>query len=81
MKLEEYTEIFEKLSVKPNQYSKPIRVYCDVDGVIQPYIYDEKDLEPLDEKAELSFHRYKWADEVETKNGFLYFRKSVREGV
>lgn len=41
---DEVDELYEKLSAHPTSYSKPVRMYCDVGGVIQPRVASEKDL-------------------------------------
>lgn len=41
---DEVDELYEKLTTRPTSYSKPVRMYCDVGGVIQPWIESEKDL-------------------------------------
>lgn len=33
----ELSPIYNKLEVNPKNYSKPVRIYCDIDGVLAPF--------------------------------------------
>ena len=79
MKTTEFHELSQTLKVESKQYTKPIRLYCDIDGVIQPYLRTIEDLEALDGQAPVKFYRGTWTEEAECQEGTLYFKKFVQE--
>ena len=77
---ENVEKLLSDLAVNPENYNKKIRVYCDVDGVIQPFIYREEDLEALDKHIDAEYiEYYLWDDEVKIKEGLFYFRENVQK--
>lgn len=36
-----FGKITKKLAVTPSRYKKPIRIYCDIDGVVKPIRWDD----------------------------------------
>lgn len=42
---EEYSKFDAQFSTKPSDYTKPIRFYCDVDGVIKPGVRSQEELD------------------------------------
>lgn len=58
---EEYMALHAELVTGPDKYTKPIRIYCDVDGVIMPFINEQEDIDRLDGDAMIN---------VTTRHGF-----------
>ena len=68
---EEFWALHQKLVTGPDKYTKPIRVYCDVDGVIMPFINEQEDIDRLDGDATIK---------VTTHHGFTNGLVNVVEG-
>jgi hypothetical protein len=66
--LKEYQAIVESLAVKPESYTKPIRIYCDVDGVVMPFIAGQEEYDRLDGKNEIVTYEHVYADYLITED-------------
>lgn len=59
----EYSALNHEFAVTPEKYTKPIRMYVDVDGVVAPFVYSEEDYDMLDGRNTLQV--------VDIKNFFV----------
>jgi hypothetical protein len=79
---EEYQELLEKYTAGPDKYTKPIRIYVDVDGVIMPFINSQEDLDALDGRDTITItngHSIFYGDAVELDTGLFVYNKFVAE--
>jgi len=60
----------EQLEVDPSKYSRPIRIYGDVDGVISPYFHSREEAEA--HKPQRSFMFERWSPSVQDYEGARY---------
>jgi hypothetical protein len=79
-----YKELDQKLKAGPEKYTKRIRIYVDVDGVIMPIIRTQKDLDQCGGKSPiktLSFPpQYYEGDRVNIiQDGIFAYKKRVAE--
>lgn len=78
-----YTELHSQYSVTPARYSKPIRFYCDVDGVIkpEPRVSSREELEMLFPNAlEIDvLPPYSFHDPLPLKKGLFWWDAEVIE--
>jgi len=81
MPYDDYTNLIERFSTNPEKYTKPIRIYCDVDGVVMPIIRTWEQYEAMDGKDTINFLRrpnfYHAASDIET--GLFVYNKFVAE--
>lgn len=74
---EEYWDLRNNLVTGPEKYTKPIRIYCDVDGVVMPFINDQEDLDRLDGDATIQITTWQGfgSDTINiTESRFLYHK-------
>jgi hypothetical protein len=75
----EYYKIETKLSVGPFDYTKPLRLYCDVNGVIQPGVRSEEELqERFPDAIEIDvLPHHSWEDPLHLDRGMFWWDKEV----
>lgn len=78
---EEYRTLSSQLSVSPSSYTKPIRIYMDVDGVIKPTVRSKEELgERFPHSVELDvLPPYTWHDPLTLSRGLFWWDKEVIE--
>jgi hypothetical protein len=77
---EEYKELDDKLKAGPHKYTKRIRMYVDVDGVVMPFIYSQEDLDKLDGQDTINvLNTNKWygSDDTDIISGRFVYNKFV----
>lgn len=75
-------ELFAALTAKPTNYNKPVRIYCDVDGVIQPLVSIDELENPSDYvQVELKVipHNSGWSEEIELRTTTFFYNKAIVE--
>jgi hypothetical protein len=78
---EEYMKLDAHYSVKPSSYTKPIRLYLDVDGVIKPSVPNKaevKDLFPHAVEIDV-LPPFSWQNPLPLHRGLFYWDKEVIE--
>lgn len=76
---EEYKSLISKFSVSPSSYTKPIRIYMDVDGVIKPSVKSQEELEerfPNAVDIDVVPH-YSWDDPMNLLRGKFWWNEEV----
>lgn len=76
---EEYMKLNAHFSTKPSSYTKPIRLYLDVDGVIKPSVRSKEELDArFPQAVELDvLPPYSWLDPLPLKRGLFYWDKEA----
>lgn len=76
---EEYKGLISKFSVFPSSYTKPIRIYMDVDGVIKPSVKSEEELnERFPNAVEIDVvPHYSWDDPMNLLRGKFWWNEDV----
>lgn len=73
-------DLMEYFSVKPSDYTKPIRLYVDVNGVVEPIATEEELAKGDLEIAEIdAIPNLSWEDEVTLNHGRFWWNKPVIE--
>lgn len=81
MDYERFLKIENKLSINPSQYTKPIRVYCDVDGVIQPFLKSKHDLDNFS-KRDITYYREDYYNGgMRKKDGKIHYNRQIVENL
>src|SRR6478736_5933195 len=77
----EWLEIDSQLSVSASSYTKPFRLYCDVDGVIKPSLREKEDFERFGPMAiEIDvFPPLDWRDPIQLEKTTFYWDAEVIE--
>jgi len=82
---EEYLTFAETMEVTAAKYTKPIRIYCDVDGVVMPVIKTFEELDRLDGSNEITIYDIKrgyytyYPDAPPVMTGLFVYNKFVAE--
>lgn len=77
----EFLVLDSKFSVAPSDYTKPIRLYCDVNGVIQPGIRSEEELQKRFPEAKVidALPHYGWEDPLHYERGQFWWDKEAMD--
>lgn len=71
-----FAKYSEKHAVTPDKLTKPIRIYCDIDGVVKPFF--DPTSENADSKAIVSlFNRDEETGDLWVEEGPFYYKKAV----
>jgi hypothetical protein len=74
----EHRSVSENRAVYPGAYTKPFRVYCDVDGVVMPFITSQESIDQLDGSGDITVFNYTGYG-FEKVNDRFYFKKKTAE--
>lgn len=72
---EEFLKLDNKFRVSPSDYTKPIRLYCDVNGVIQPGMRSQEELNERYPDAQVidALPHYGWEDPLHYERGKFWW--------
>lgn len=76
---EEYSKLTAKFSVTPSSYTKPIRLYMDVDGVVKPSVKSQEELDtrfPNAVEIDVLPH-YSWENPMNLWRGKFWWNEEV----
>lgn len=76
----EIRSLSKNLAVKPSDYTKPIRFYVDVDGVVMPYAYSDDEIaERFPDAVDIDIIPSSWGSDDTTnfQSGKFWYNKEI----
>lgn len=79
---EEFVKYSQSIDVTLKDLTKPNRVYCDIDGVVKPYVFSQAQMDNFDGQGEVRLFWKDWRyptseDNFEVIENHFYYDKDV----